>query len=840
MHISGTTPGITLASLFPLPIFPEGGLDNSIVTTVLVGLIIMVIFKEWFGWVLSGVVVPGYLAPIFIIQPWSGVVIVVEAILTHLLVDLFGNLIPRTRLWREFFGRDRFFAYLVFGTLVRMICEGFFFQWAGHYLNDTFGLALDYRNTLYSVGLIVVPLLANMFFKTGLLRGIMPIGTTIGLCFLVISYLLIPLTNFTIASFEIAYGSYAVDFLGNAKAYVVILTTAYLASRANLRYGWDYAGILVPALTALAWFTPLKVVSTVVEAILILWIARWITSFRILQDVTIEAGRKLLLTFGIGYALKLVSGYAVEFGELTLDPTDLYGFGYLLPSLIAGKMWQKDSIGVIMRPLLQTSLTGAVLGSLLTAGLFALTPTPPLPPGSGNPGEVIAIRDDLMGRMLSDKSRLVRLGDRKGPDRVYEAELLKMTRAVERLQTAQDLGPHDPRTEEHLRAAADDVRPLGYELLHIRKSDDDPGAYVLREVESSPGHLHGWGIYVFAARPDPARRLVVQVPRPISEWKTIECGVALFERLGARTLMIAGAHKDVSADRSADVLRSPRSVFHTIDAQHRHLAVLQVRGPKTSAPPAANRGPGAGQVNVHFHRKLPRDLSLRALTDLAGTVPRVLSPAQGRLEKRNRPRDAWPRDFASVVFDPRTARHTLSRYYRGEEIDEQQDVAGIDGYLLEWVRTTADAIAPSGSESFVAPKLGDLLLMDEEVLSPLMELRRMSEHAPIDPGALRQVAQAAHRVGYKLLRYTYELNGDQFLILTEDRTRAIPHHGGTIVLRLGASSPQIIEVPHPVSERYTIESGVRLFDQLEARALILAGASRFANRDGSADVSNPR
>ncbi|MHC4392219.1 MAG: hypothetical protein ACYS22_13015, partial [Planctomycetota bacterium] len=37
-----------------------------------------------------------------------------------------------------------------------------------------------------------------------------------------------------------------------------------------------------------------------------------------------------------------------------------------------------------------------------------------------------------------------------------------------------------------------------------------------------------------------------------------------------------------------------------------------------------------------------------------------------------------------------------------------------------------------------------------------------------------------------------------------------------------------------------IESGVRLFDQLEARALILAGASRFANRDGTADVSNPR
>ena len=39
-----------------------------------------------------------------------------------------------------------------------------------------------------------------------------------------------------------------------------------IAAQCNVRYGWDYNGILVPGLLAVAWYSPLKLVTTFVEA----------------------------------------------------------------------------------------------------------------------------------------------------------------------------------------------------------------------------------------------------------------------------------------------------------------------------------------------------------------------------------------------------------------------------------------------------------------------------------------------------------------------------------------------------------------------------------------------
>ena len=68
-----------------LPIFPEGGLASSVITTVWVGVFVVCFFNLRFGWVLSGLVVPGYLVPLVILKPLAAGVIVVEAIITYLL-----------------------------------------------------------------------------------------------------------------------------------------------------------------------------------------------------------------------------------------------------------------------------------------------------------------------------------------------------------------------------------------------------------------------------------------------------------------------------------------------------------------------------------------------------------------------------------------------------------------------------------------------------------------------------------------------------------------------------------------------------------------------------------
>jgi len=45
-----------------------------------------------------------------------------------------------------------------------------------------------------------------------------------------------------------------------------------------VRYGWDYNGILVPALLAVAWYEPTKLLGTFLEAVQHLSLARFLAS----------------------------------------------------------------------------------------------------------------------------------------------------------------------------------------------------------------------------------------------------------------------------------------------------------------------------------------------------------------------------------------------------------------------------------------------------------------------------------------------------------------------------------------------------------------------------------
>lgn len=845
-----------LLEVFPLEVFPESGLSRSIITTVLVGLVFAVLFHEWFGWVLSGLVVPGYLAPIFLIQPWSGAVIVVEAVLTHIVVSLLSG--PLNRLgWRAFFGRDRFFAYLLFGTLIRAVLEGYALRAFGAWLNETLGFGLDYRNSFYSIGLIVVPLLANTFYKPGLLRGLIPTSVLLGLCYAAIRWVLIPLTNFSIADFELSYGYYATSFLGNAKAYIILLTSAFLASRTNLLYGWDYNGILVPSLLALAWFTPTKVIATLAEAVLILHLTRWLTARRLFRNLTIEGGRKLLLCFGVGFALKLGLGFWVGAYYPGLDATELYGFGYLLPSLIAAKMWQRDSAALVLRPLVQTSLVGALGGSLLTTALLAA-----LPPGFDEPAPsqltpsqlVRTLQGDLLDTLRADKARLVRRSDPKGVDRPYGAEHAALRHALERVREAQARGPAHPETPRLLAAAALALRTIDYELVHLRDPNRGAAWYLVRESADAPGALHGWGLYAFAVTP--RSELVLEVPRPLAEWKALEAAAALLELVDGRALLVAGAHPLAGRTGEADALALPGGPFQTAHLLHAGHDILSVRGDPEPALRARERAtdpqeppPAAGTARLYVERRLPSALDLQRLRQLIGGTLELRLPGTGRYEERNQQRRTAQAAFVTLVLHPRAAEHLVAQYYRSDSLKSEADLIAIDGYLLHWVQQARQAIAPTGSEAFQPPSVAELLYMDDEVLTPILALQRAAREGELDLERVRQVARAAGRLHYELIHYTYRLTGERFLILREREPApgALPaaaapraRFGGTFVFRLGPSRPFVIEVPYPVTDLYTFEAGARLLELLRAQALIVSGSSRHANADGRGDVAAPR
>ena len=259
--------------LFPLEIFPQGSLSSSVITTVWVGVFVVAFFNLRFGWVLSGLVVPGYLVPLLLIKPWAVAAILVEGVTAYYLVWFFSEYLSRYGLWSALFGRDRFFALILASIVTRVTFDGWLFPIFGAELQQ-WGIVFDFRNELHSLGLVIVALVANQFWKTGLLRGLPPLLITLFVTWLIVRYVLMPFTNFGLGGLSYMYEDIAASILASPKAYIILVTTAFVASRMNLRYGWDFNGILIPALLALQWYEPEKVFISFAESFIILGVSR--------------------------------------------------------------------------------------------------------------------------------------------------------------------------------------------------------------------------------------------------------------------------------------------------------------------------------------------------------------------------------------------------------------------------------------------------------------------------------------------------------------------------------------------------------------------------------------
>ena len=178
----------------------------------------------------------------------------------------------------------------------------------GEYLNHRYGWFIPYAGEFHSFGLIIISLTANQFWKTGLVRGLLVLAVTLGVTYLIVRYGLMEFTNFRISNLNYLYEDVATSILASPKAYIILLTTAFLASRMNLKYGLDYSGILIPALVALQWYQPTKIITTVAEAVIIYGIGMLVLRLPVFARTTIEGARKLLLFFNISFAYKLALG----------------------------------------------------------------------------------------------------------------------------------------------------------------------------------------------------------------------------------------------------------------------------------------------------------------------------------------------------------------------------------------------------------------------------------------------------------------------------------------------------------------------------------------------------
>ncbi len=348
-------------------LFPVNGLDRSLHLPVLIGLVIVSFFRETLGWTFAGLVVPGYLASVTVAAPATAGVVVAESIPAYWLALTVGKWLPRTGAWSTFFGRERFLLLIVTSLLARLFMEALVIpQLVSRY-------PTEHSRELYSLGLVLVPLLANSYWNVGLRRSAPRILSASLLTWVIVDQVLLEYTNFSVARFQMANESVSLAFLETPHAHIILLSGAVLGAVNNVRYGWDYNGILVPALLAVAWYQPTKLISTFAEALIVYGACLVVTRLPPLSRMLIVGSRRLVVAFLVGFAIKLGIGYAVNHFAPRLQMIDYFGFGYLLPTLLATKMWNTGRVAVTTMATVQVSLLAFVVGNGISFGLNWIT-----------------------------------------------------------------------------------------------------------------------------------------------------------------------------------------------------------------------------------------------------------------------------------------------------------------------------------------------------------------------------------------------------------------------------------------------------------------------------------
>ena len=816
-----------------LTIFPQGSLSASVITTVWVGVWVVTLLHVRLGWTFSGLVVPGYLAPLLIVKPWSAGVIFVEAVITYFVVWLISEHLGKLLKWSSLFGRDRFFIILLVSTVVRISCDVWLLPHIGQFVNEKFGLEFNYYHNLHSFGLIIVALVANSFWKSGLVRGIAPFFVNVFVTYLIVRFVLMVYTNFSIGNLQYTYSDIASSILASPRVYIILLTTAFIASWVNLKYGWEFSGIVIPALLALEWFEPWKIVTTFTEAGVILLVATLLLKAPWFRSRSFEGPQKILLFFNISFVWRIIVGYLVLWHFPYAKGTDFFGFGYLVSTLLAVKAHEK---GIALRVLLTTvpvSFAGFVIGCSIGVLLTFLPNWEP--DSAAKTAQAVAPVKNMAEplRVLLQKEKVGLYKHQIQRDYVVAGPALldNFRLGLGRLRAYMA----DRGRKEQLIAAADYLARAGFRV------DEVQGRYLYLHEE---GSARGRGIYVLDM--DHPRGLAVEVPAPIGEWAVIETGGTVFQRLRGRSLAIAGRGVAMHIGSDADVRKNPRTVFQVFHDGMDGRNVLQVRGYTTGSlrsmfgqrvDPSRIGVPDV-ENSLWVKSSFPKGLDLSVLREMIGPFSiRWQAPPLDNVQRRSS-----SGGFAELFLNRKTRRAVIARSFA--EWSPEGPGVGLktrEGEGDEWLLQAIGQIAEPGTNLYSKPTKSELLFFDEEVLVPLLKVMRLDwkngKFSPEGIQELQSVAGNASALGYEVILYRDKLKGDDLLILRE--SAAAPQdrkYWGTYVFRLGKASPYIIQVPHPLFERNSGYFGATLFERLRASALFIAGASPDANTDGSADV----
>jgi hypothetical protein len=766
-----------------IEIFPERMLDGSVHTAVLVGILVLWFATETFGWSMVGLVVPGYLAAIAIAAPMSFSAILLESVLTHAAVVALGEVMPRSGLWMRIFGRDRFLLVLLLSVPIRLFVEGLVSVHASAVIEATIPGDFTRGTGFFSIGVVLVPLTANVFWKLGLARGAVQIGGTTFLTWVVLRGMLIPLTNFHFGAFELTFEGVARDFLAVPKAYVLLLVTAAVASRNNARYGWDAGGILVPALLAIAALDPLKLLATLVEVLILVTLWRGLLSFDWVRRLNLGGPRRIVSIYVSAYVIKLCVALIFEHFNIQFQVSDAYGFGYLLTSLLSIRAIEKRGIVGTMVPTLITTVQGLVLGLLASLLLSRMLP-PRLPLEAPAPTQETPtpIDQSILRSLASARPAWP-------DDADADARWYAWVRGLANLVDAPTLtGPAE-------------LRARGMSISHTVTEGGRSciGAHPPRHVGTVPDGLPSvW----WCGGNGP----ILYVPRPLGDPDSLVAAGWLAQNSDMSGLIVAGVDESVARRPGARPLPDEAQRFRAIRAALGDYAFLLVR----------TRPDGDTSLDARSSDAANRlGLTTAPLGDVAVRFDESHGDLDALWERLRRTDGLLTVSFADLS---RSVHPALD---------------------------AADAAPPRTLEDLVADRVAlspqdrlpnaDLPMEDRVAATELVlgtALRRARAGDTELPGAVRRTAR---RFGIEADQIV-DADGVVHWVLAEGT--GAPRGWGTWVIRTGsAAGPWSVIAPFSTDEMGTAQVASRLFEQLNARTL---WTSDHGQRYGHGNAHFPR
>ncbi|MBN1550586.1 poly-gamma-glutamate biosynthesis protein PgsC/CapC [bacterium] len=752
-----------------IPIFPDNGLANSVIPPVFIGLSISTFFTETLGWNFSGLIVPGYLAPILIVKPLSGIVIIIEALLTYATLRLLSDGLSRFGLWTRFFGQDAFFALFCVSILIKGVLEGPLLPQVSGIIDQIFPGAVDYQNEFHSTGLIVVPLMANIFWRHGVRRNIFPALSVIGLTYLATQYILIPYTNFSVSTFELMYSKMAINFEESPRYYFILLVGTAMASHNKYRYGWAYHGMLIPALLGIAWLTPTKILTTFIEAGLILVIGSWIVKRRFMRNVAMEGPRKLLFLFSIGFGLKMLLGFWILHEYPGFQASDLYGFAYILPALIAMEMWPGRYYLKVARVTIQTSLLAAILGVLAAVIILPLTSDSAITSFQQDrhnqtdefqSSQMVAVKSGNLVPWLSNQlSTRLAYGADYDPLSLKTLSLLDrrvLTPIVNNL--SMDIGSVE------FEKMVPVLTKTGLQLIDFRDEENNRTYWIIME-QSVSGYQ---GIYII--RRGSSRPMIIEIPDPLTEIRTIETGLELFEYWNARACFISGtSRRNEYAEFDVTHLETKRSLFqlaHQVfqreSIEKESLLALQVRGAEDLTLLDCDMVIStAGEMRNTEHETEAIKLIQSDLEKCGYAVHRYQGiPADVHFSVRSNAQFVYTESFQmgefAALWISREVRSAFTPVHIEEELLEQLALPHQEGYLISLVNQRLERFDQNEPAKY-----------DQSVLETIArQLKNFNTTGNIHH--LAAISEYCSELGFSLLNFHDLSRNTDFLVITMD------------------------------------------------------------------------